>query len=164
MRPLLFALSLTLAAQAPTFQTSTQLVIETVSVKDKDGRPVTGLTAKDFTITEDGVPQSIKFFEFQQVNEALPAQPANPQIELLPRLTKTQIAAETPGDIRYRDRRLLALYFDMTAMPQPDQLRAFNAAESFVRNQMTGADLVAIMAFTSGSVQVLLDFTADRNR
>ncbi len=164
MRTLLFALSLTLAAQAPTFQTSTQLVVETVSVKDKDGRPVTGLTAKDFTITEDGVPQTIKFFEFQQVNEALPAQPANPQIELLPRLTKTQIAAETPGDIRYRDRRLLALYFDMTAMPQPDQLRAFNAAKNFVKNQMTGADLVAIMAFTSGSVQVLLDFTADRNR
>ena len=36
------------------FQASTQLVIETVTVKDKNGKPVEGLTAKDFTITEDG--------------------------------------------------------------------------------------------------------------
>jgi VWFA-related protein len=157
-------LTLSLAAQTPTFQANTQLVIETVSVKDKAGKPVTGLTAADFTITEDGVPQQIKFFEFQQLVETLPPQPANPKIELLPRLTKSQIAPETPGDFKYRDRRLLALYFDMTAMPQPDQLRAFNAAKTFVKTQMTGADLVALMAFTSGSVQVIQDFTADRNR
>ena len=40
-----------------TFQTSTQLVVETVVVKDKAGKPVEGLTAKDFIITEDGAPQ-----------------------------------------------------------------------------------------------------------
>ena len=33
-----------------------------------------------------------------------------------------------PGDIRYRDRRLMAIYFDMSAMPVPDQMRAVNAA------------------------------------
>ena len=53
-----------------TFKTSTQLVVETVSVKDKSGKPVEGLTAKDFTITEDGVPQTIKFFEYQKFEEA----------------------------------------------------------------------------------------------
>ncbi|HTS48919.1 MAG TPA: hypothetical protein VMH05_13300, partial [Bryobacteraceae bacterium] len=46
-----------------TFETSTQLVIETVSVKDKNGKPVEGLTAKDFTVTEEGAPQTIRFFE-----------------------------------------------------------------------------------------------------
>jgi len=146
-----------------TFQASSQLVIETVTVKDKDGKPVAGLKAEDFTITEDGVPQTIKFFEFQKMDEAAPA-PVDARIELLPRLTRTQIAPAAPGEIKYRDRRLLALYFDLTAMPPGDQLRAFKAAKGFVRSQMTGADLVAVMAFTSGSVQVLQDFTADRNR
>ena len=163
MRHLLFLLALAAYPQA-TFQTTSQLVVETVSVKDKDGNPITGLTAKDFAITEDGVPQTIKFFEFQKLTDAPPSQPTNPRIELLPRLTKSQIAPETPGDFRYRDRRLLALYFDMTAMPQPDQLRALKAAKTFVQTQMTGADLIAIMAYTSGAVQVLQDFTGDRNR
>ncbi len=163
MRHLLFLLALAAYPQA-TFQTTSQLVVETVSVKDKDGNPITGLTAKDFAITEDGVPQTIKFFEFQKLTDAPPSQPTNPRIELLPRLTKSQIAPETPGDFRYRARRLLALYFDMTAMPQPDQLRALKAAKTFVQTQMTGADLIAIMAYTSGAVQVLQDFTGDRNR
>jgi VWFA-related protein len=59
---------------------------------------------------------------------------------------------------------LLALYFDMTAMPPTDQMRALAAAEKFVRTQMTAADLVAIMRYQGGSVDVVQDFTGDRNR
>ncbi len=151
---------------APTFQSTTQLVVETVSVKDKAGRPVTGLTAKDFALTEDGTPQEIRFFEFQQFDEAVPSAqiPVSERIAPFARLANTQIAPEPPGKVRYRDRRLLALYFDLTAMPFPDQVRAFNAAKRFVRTQMSAADLVAIMTFSSGSVRVLEDFTADRAR
>ncbi|MFN7918509.1 MAG: hypothetical protein U0Q16_00340 [Bryobacteraceae bacterium] len=57
----------------PTFQSTTQLVVETVPVKDKDGKPITGLEAKDFVLTEDGVPQQIKVFEYQKLDTALPA-------------------------------------------------------------------------------------------
>jgi VWFA-related protein len=151
-----------------TFRTSTQLVIETVSVKDKSGNPVEGLTAKDFVITEDGAPQTISFFEYQKLPEA-PSAPVTTSSAAIaaipfPKLPKTQIAPETPGDIRYRDKRLLALYFDLTAMPIPDQLRALEAAQKFVRTQMTPADLMAIMTFSSGTVQVLQDFSDDRER
>src|SRR5690242_10603728 len=52
---------------AATFSTTANLVVETVSVKDKSGKPIEGLTAKDFTITEDGMPQAIKFFEYQKL-------------------------------------------------------------------------------------------------
>jgi VWFA-related protein len=75
-----------------------------------------------------------------------------------------QITPEQPGSLRYSDHRLLALYFDMTAMPPMDQVRALNAAKKFVQTQMTSADLMAIMMFSGGAVRVLENFTADRDR
>ncbi|MBV9083110.1 MAG: VWA domain-containing protein [Acidobacteriaceae bacterium] len=152
-----------------TFTAGTQLVIETVTVKDKQGNPVPGLTAKDFTVTEDGVPQTIRFFEHQQLPEgAVASEAAAPytaeNVHIYDKLTRTQIAPESPGNPKYKDRRLLALYFDMSAMPPADQLRALDAAKKFVATQMTAADLVAILRYTGGSVDVLQDFTADRDR
>ncbi len=149
-----------------TFRATTQLVVETVVVTDKNGNSVEGLTAKDFAVTEDGEPQTISFLEFQKLPEipdATPlAEPGRPK--LLDKLPRTQISPEAPGSVRYNDRRLLALYFDLTAMPPPDQLRALNAAKKFIRTQMTPSDLVAILSFSGGAVRVLEDFKSDRDR
>jgi VWFA-related protein len=149
-----------------TIKSSTQLVVETVAVKDKNGNPIAGLTARDFTVTEDGVAQEISFFEFQKLPDAAEAAPLQEpgRPKLLAKLPHTRIAPEAPGKIRYSDRRLLALYFDMSAMPPPDQLRALNAAQKFVRTEMTAADLMAILMFSGGAVRVLVDFTPDRDR
>ena len=163
-------------AGAPTvkFQANSQLVVEVVTVNDKSGKPIEGLTAKDFVVTENGVAQTISFCEFQKLQEAVEAPPAAAVPELAatpaaaapaaPPVTQTQIMPEAPGDIRYRDRRLLVLYFDMTAMPVPDQLRALGAAQKFLKSQMAKADLMAIMEFESGAVKVLQDFTDDRDK
>jgi VWFA-related protein len=156
------------AAETVTFKTSTQLVIETVGVKDKSGKPIEGLTKEDFIVTEDGAPQTIAFFEYQKLPE-VPAATIKTETKPaavipFPKLPKTTIAPERPGDIRYRDKRLLVLYFDLVAMPIPDQLRALEAAQKFVQAQMTPADLMAIMTFDNGAVQVLQDFTDDRER
>jgi VWFA-related protein len=160
----------TAQGQTETFKLTlnSQLVVEQVVVKDKQGKFISGLTAKDFTVTEDGVPQTIKFCEHQQFSEAvepLPPQPADDEdIRIYKKLTRTQFAPESPESNKYKDRRLLALYFDMTAMPPQDQMRALTAGETFIRTQMTAADLVSILRFNGGSVDVLQDFTADRNR
>jgi VWFA-related protein len=79
-------------------------------------------------------------------------------------VTQIEIAPEAPGDLRYRDRRLLGLYFDMSAMPVPDQLRALAAAQKFVEKQMTKSDVMAILKYDGASVRVLQDFTADRDQ
>ena len=152
-----------------TFKTTTQLVIETVGVKDKSGKPIEGLTAKDFIVTEDGVPQTISFFEYQKLPEAPAAAILQPHAALvaapLPKLPRTQIAPETPGDVRYRDQRLLALYFDMTAMPIPDQLRALDGgAKVHPDADDAGRSDGHHDVFDSGAVQVLQDFTDDRDR
>jgi VWFA-related protein len=147
-----------------TFTTSSQLVVETVNVKDKSGKPIEGLTAKDFTVTEDGAEQTIRFFEYQKVPEEADAEPPMATSQPLKKLPAAQITTERQGDLRYQNRRLLVLYFDMSAMPPQDQLRAITAAEKFIRTQMTPADRMALMSFDSGAVRVMSDFTDNRER
>ena len=85
-------------------------------------RPIEGLTAKDFTITENNAPQTIKFCEYEKLPENTDftpsfstRKPVEAEVPKGPPLS--QISPEAPGDIRYRNRRLLSLYFDMSAMP-----------------------------------------------
>jgi VWFA-related protein len=151
-----------------TFKANSQFVVETVVVKDKKGDFIGGLTAKDFTVTEDDVPQTIRFFEHQELPTAATPLPITPsdeeQITIYKKLSRAQITPEDPGSFKYKNHRLMTLYFDMTAMPPNDQMHALEAAETFVRTQMTEVDLISIMRFNGGSVDVLQDFTADRNR
>ena len=39
-----------------------ELVVVPVNVRDSDGKLVTGLTKEDFTVKEDGIPQTISSF------------------------------------------------------------------------------------------------------
>jgi len=150
-----------------TFSTGTRLVVETVAVTDKKGAPIEGLTAKDFTVTENGAPQTIRVFDYQKLPDTpiAPAARSEPEhIHIYDKLGRTQISPEARGGAKYKDHRLLALYFDMTAMPPADQLRALAAGEKFVRTQMTSSDLIAILRYSGASVDVLQDFTNDRDR
>src|SRR5579862_9704031 len=66
-------------AETATIRVNTQLVVETVVVKDKKGNPIGGLTAKDFTITENGTPQTIGFCEHQEMPVATASASATPR-------------------------------------------------------------------------------------
>ncbi len=159
------------ASKTVKFSTSTQLVVEDLIIKDKSGNPMTGLKADDFIVSEDGKPQKIGFVEFQKLEQTaapLPPQPEGPKVlqervePAVKSATAIQIAPEKPGDIKYRDRRLMVMFFDMTSMPISDQLRAQTAADKFMRTQMTPSDLMAIMTFSS-DIKVVEDFTDDRD-
>jgi len=151
--------------------TTTQLVVEDVLIKGKDGKPVLGLKPSDFTITEDGRPQKISVFEFQTLEEEPSAASSTPaeraakpaETAVVKPLTTVQISPEKPGDLKYRNRRLMVMFFDMTSMPIQDQKRAQTAALKFLRTQMTPADLIAIMTFSS-DIKVVEDFTDDRDQ
>jgi VWFA-related protein len=167
-------------APAATFRSTTRLIVQTVSVKDKEGKPIEGLTAKDFIVTEDGEVQTVSFVEFQRLPTITIASgqvtvgdaPAEPPTAVVPTpaapgavapATDVRIASSPPGDIRYRNRRLLVLYFDLTALPPADLLRAYNAARKYINTQMTPADLVAVMGFQGGGVRVKQDFTDNKD-
>src|SRR6202790_2503020 len=106
------------AAQQPTapgppaqgsqaIRVATKLVVEEVTVKDKSGKPIGGLTANDFTLTEDGVPQTISFVEFQQLQVAVNSAELTPSpgsaVSTAPPVTQMHIAPEQAGDPRYRN-------------------------------------------------------------
>src|SRR5262245_37808083 len=136
-----------------TLSVDTQLVVETVTVRDKDNKPIENLRADDFVVTEDGVPQTISVFQFERLQDATtPAAVEAPKPVQV--LKPNQITPPPAGDPRYTNRRLLVLFFDMTSTPPPDQFRAFSAGEKFIQTQMTGPDLMAIMTFSDGAVKV----------
>jgi len=137
-------------AEAPLFKTSSNLVVVTVFARDKKGQPVNGLTKDDFVLLENGKPQAITAFEFQNLERRPEAAPAAP---------KDLPAAE--GRQRFRDRRLLVLFYDWSGMDKPDQMRALEAGKEFVQKKLTPADLVTLVTYTT-KVNVLQEFTGDR--
>jgi VWFA-related protein len=163
------------AKKTYSFSDTVQLVVVDVFAKDKSGNPIENLKASDFTITEDGKPQAIKFCEYQELkNDPITEPPAaaaltpRPEVAEAPKpvvkaVTANQIAPASPGEVKYKDRRLMVMFFDMTSMPIQDQIRAQESAIKFVKTQITPSDLMAIMTF-SADVKVVEDFTDDRDQ
>ena len=140
------------------------LVIVDVTAKDKQGMTVEGLKADDFTVLEDGKPQKVSVFEFQKISST-PDPPK--QVTLgdqfeLPPAPKTDITSATPGQIQYHDKRLMVFFFDFSSMQVPDQLRAQDGALEYLQKHITKDDVVAVMFYAS-TIQVLSDFTSDRD-
>jgi VWFA-related protein len=179
---LVFALALPLPvfpqkAQPPkedgmvTFKSTSNLVIVNCFVRDRKGDPVEGLKKEDFKLLEDGKPQTISVFEYQRLEDPKP-EPAKPALLAgIPRIdeparpavkTPAVIMPSRPGELRYRDRRLIVFFFDLSSMPPQDQTRAQNAALKFLREQMTASDVVSILTF-SNELKVIQDFTGDKD-
>ena len=150
------------------FEVNSQLVVVNVSAKDKNGAPLDGLTSSDFTVTEDGKTQPVKVFEFQRLDErpmpppeTAPAATSEAKPVVMQAAAKT-IAPAKAGEVKYKDRRLLVMFFDQAGMPVADQIRAQRAALKFVKSQITASDLVAVMTYAT-SLNVVQDFTSDRD-
>jgi VWFA-related protein len=164
------------APQTPVFRSSTLLIVQTVTVKDKRGRPMEGLKAKDFVVTEDGVTQEIAFAEYQKLDapplgaislEAEPPAAARPLASAAapPPVTlvgETLNAVPLPGDTRYRGKRLIVLYIDLASLDLFDEGRVFDGMRRYVHRSMTGADMVSVFVYNQGRVRLKQDFTDDR--
>jgi VWFA-related protein len=176
MKRLLPLLAMSLFAQEFVIKTETRLIIVDLSIKDKSGRPVTTLKSGDLEIYEDGVKQTLKVFEPQKLSvdplapvsfaanesktleeKAAPAAPGTATATAKPAVT-----APANSVIRYQDKRLLCLFFDMTTMQPPEQARAQDAAIKFLDSQMSASDMVEIMTYTTG-IKIVQEWTDNRD-
>ncbi len=167
--------NLPLAAQdqpAAVFRSGTALVSVDVVVRDDAGAVVKGLTAADFAVVEDGKPQQIQTFTFQEITDtpvtAAPAAGllANVEERLQQEVQRAAGAAAAPAAAAvavdaFAGRRLLVLLFDISSMQPEDVQRAVDSANSYVEGQMGTADLVAVVTIGS-TLTVLSDFSNDR--
>ena len=133
------------AAQEPTqapvapgrIRVTTELVLVNVVARDKKGNLVRDLKKEEFTLFEDGKKQEISTLDFENVDQPLTAGAAES--------TVTGAAGVGPASLDARDRRLMLLFFDFSAM-DPEQIdRAVDAAKKFVSTKMQPADLIALV-------------------
>jgi VWFA-related protein len=143
------------------FHSESDLVLVNVTVRDKTGKFVLGLKPEDFTIFEDNKPQKIVSFDVENI-DAVPALDVA-QAKPLPEPAPGQAGPAAPAEdasTQFKDRRLIVLFFDLSAM-EPDEIdHAVTSAENYVDTQMAPADLVSIVSLGS-SLLVNQDFTTD---
>jgi VWFA-related protein len=135
------------------FKTSVRRVIVDVVVSDSLGNPVSGLTAADFSLKEDGQPQRIRTLDvhdFDSPSDPLPKLP-----EILPTNTFVNVPKGPERGPLY------VLLLDLLNMETDDQPHARQQLLEFVRNKPEGTRF-AIFMLTDRLYQVQ-GFTEDRN-
>jgi VWFA-related protein len=156
-----------LPSQQPdyTFRAETDLVLVNVTVRDKSGNFVGGLKPEDFTVLEDNKAQKIVSFDVENTDAVVAPQSvaqAKPIAGDTPAAAKSTLESAASAEGEFKDRRLIVLFFDLSAM-EPDEIdRSITSAVRYVDSQMVPADLVAIASLGS-SLLVNQDFTADHD-
>src|SRR5579863_6079888 len=140
---------------------STELVLVNVVARDKKGNPVRDLKQVDFTLYEDGKKQQISTFDFEDVDQ-LPIT-AGATVTGAAHGTLLRSTKKSPPTLDARDRRLIVLFFDFSAM-EPEQIdRSVDAAKKFISTKMQPADLLALVSLAT-NMHVDCDFTDDKDK
>ena len=114
-----------------------------VRVLDADGKPITNLKQEDFTITENGVPQSIRYFSTHSLTEDAAA---NGPLELR--------RAAAPDNLAPQNRRVFLILLGRGHMTGPS--KELPALEAFLKTRLLSQDRVAVLAFNRAT-----DLTTD---
>ena len=144
-----------------TLKVQTDIVLTNVVVRDKKtGEVVKGLKESDFTILENGKPQKIATFDYQNVNEAAVLQEKSTVTgkASIADLLNNNFAA-SPAQLK--DHRLIVMFFDLSSMQPEDIDRAVESAQDYVNKKMQPADLVALVSMATG-LSMDQDFTSDK--
>jgi VWFA-related protein len=116
-----------------------------VRVLDRHGLPVTGLTADDFTVLEDGTPQKIGHFAFQELTPGAPGQ------------ARPALRRRLDAPLQEQGHRTFLIVLGRGRLQYP--ARGYDGVIRFIRDQLLPQDKVAIAAWNRTT-----DFTTDHAR
>src|SRR5215472_1423949 len=160
----LFAQQASVPQSAPAIRATTELVLVNVVARDKRGNLVRDLKQQDFMVLEDGQKQQVASFDFENIDELALAQQTMATVTGNSGRAPSAVAGQsTERAADARDRRLILLFFDFSAM-DPEQIdRAVDAAKKYVNTRMHSADLIAMVSLST-KMQLDLDFTDDKTK
>jgi VWFA-related protein len=132
------------------FKISTHLVLVPVIVTDKHGDHVTGLSAADFEVKEDGNAQKIvRLDEFTaDTAKVVPQPPADNQT------FSNQVAADHP-------KKLAIIALDQVNTPFASAKDGARQLVDFFSKNIDASTLLALVAMRHNGVQIIHNFTSD---
>jgi len=136
----------------PSFRSGARLVEVSVVVTDRDRNPVTGMTANDFQILDNGKPHTVALFWIEGEGSSPAAPRATTPPPRLPREFSNRLA-DTGG--------VTIILFDQLNTPSGPKMRARDQIVRFLE-QIRPDDRVGLYALTGdGTLRVLHDFTSE---
>lgn len=143
------------APQTPTFRSTTSLMLVDVTVLDKDGKPVPGLTANDFQVKLDGQVRPVRAVTYEQIATPLAAPAVAVPEGANGAPTRVESIASAPPPVA-RHRVIVIFVDDLSLTPSRGKGMLAGAAR-FVRSLPT-TDLVG---YTTSSQSASLNPTLD---
>lgn len=138
-------------AAVTTLKVSVRRVVVDVTVVDAKGKPVQGLTQADFSVSEDGTPQTLRSFEVHTAELA-----DRLQLPKLPVNTFSNLSTAPSGG------PTTVILYDLLNTPRDSQPFAHEQLLSFLRKRKAGGQ-VAIFVL-SEKLHMLQGFTEDDNK
>jgi len=145
---------------AATIRVNTRLVQFDVVVTDSQGKPIKDLAASDFTVLQDGKPQSIRAFEFhspaavnESANDSAGHTAIKPAVATLPQNSFTNIPARAPQT------SWTVILFDLLNTGVSDQSYARNQLLQLLKSVPRGQP--AALFVLTRNLEMLQGFTQD---
>ena len=134
-----------------------------ISVTDKHRHPVRNLTAKDFTVLEDGVPQKIESFTPGSVISAKADQKGRTDQKSPEPLNPNRQQAGDDAGRQFSGYKFISIAVDNTSVQSANRESVERALSRYLQQQLQRDDLVAIYSITN-SLSLVQPFTGDRDK
>src|SRR5262252_1107046 len=137
--------------QDEVIKVTANLVNLDVIVKDKKGKPITDLKAEDFSVSENGTPQKIEFFDSTLTTGEATVSGGE---------LSAQTVTRAPGGF---PRNIIALVLDGQSTELANLKHVRDGMVKYIHERISNTDSVALFSI-SGGLKLLQPFTQDKAR